>query len=592
MESIVMSSKAVSDIKDPVLKGLVQDIATITQAEMLQAIASAKKPTAKSRKAVSPHFAEFEETYRNAAEPDKVRLGKMAKKINSASFRKNAEKLGLNLSLETPVLSQINYEKAFGHLKGKGEQLAKKLDMAGHQTVVPFTAFPDEETEQLINRIKKADPEADDYADYLNLLPKDKLLELYEREIGTAIQSRSAFLATHEPDATEITKIRRTVAEWQRRGGAGAGSSPTYRNRILKLIVTRVRCVDETEHEGVWPFEGEGIANDRIDLGAISIDPDQNTRRFGPQMVSDNFEDNREFPWRREVARFNLDAIARPYPRDFGVTMTIAEIDYGAGFANTLNEIWKHIRAIIVEVVTKIGEAIGAILGAGEVGKMIGKVVGELFALGLSEIVRIISATVEDDVFEPQSAIIRLNSQYSTFLGVDDKIGKTIRGPFRSPEQVFRYQGHGGSYLVYAVWELERVGEDGSVIDHTGQTLRITTQTGGDDLRGYNTAWFSINYSNGTTSREYLLHRGHGGGQRSEQTFALDAPVALSAIRSITVRHDGNPNWPDGYDNWNLDHLKIELIDTSNVAIHIHESSGAPLIRFTGSQRTFVAHKQ
>ncbi len=236
MESIVLSQKAMSDVKDPVLKGLIQDITTVMQAEMLQAINSAKKPTENSRKAVSAHFAEFEETYRQLPAPDKTRVSKMAKRLNSAALRKNAEKLGIDFRQPVPASEQINYEKAFGHLKGKEAQLAEKLDMVGHQTVVPFTAFPDEETEQLINRIKKADPEADEYADYLNLLPNDKLIELYEREIGTKIQSRSAFLETHEPDATEVTKIRRTVSEWQNR--AGAGPSPTYRNQMLKLIVT------------------------------------------------------------------------------------------------------------------------------------------------------------------------------------------------------------------------------------------------------------------------------------------------------------------------------------------------------------------
>ncbi len=585
MESVVFSKKAMSDVKDPLLKGLVQDISTIMQVEILQSINAAKKSTTSTRAMAGAKFAEFEETYRKLPDVDKARVSKMAKRLNTATLRKNAEKLGIDLNQSIPASQQINIEKAFGHLKGKEKQLAQKLDLVGHNTVVPFSAFPDEETTLLINRIKKADPEADTYADYLALLPKDKLVELYEREIGAKIQTRSAFFETHEPTTEEVTKIRRTVAEWQKRGGAG--DTAKYRNQLLKLIVTRVRCVDETEHDGF----GEGIANDRIDLGAVSVNPDSRLSVFGPQMVSDNFEDNREFIWNREVARFNLDALAKGYPRDFAVTLTIAEIDYGAGFANTLNEIWRHVRAGIVELVTKIGEVIGTIIGSGEAGKFIGKIVGELIALGLGELIAVVGRAVQDDVFNPQVAVIRLASKYSTFLGVHDK--ETVPGPFRSPEQEFAFEGFGGSYRVYAVWEMERIAEDPKdTIVHTGNVLRIATQTGGDDLRGYNHAFFSINYTNGTSSREYLLHRGHGGGQRSEQNFTLDAPVTLSGIRSITIRHDGSPNWPDGYDNWNLDHLKIQLVTTASTPITIHESSGAPLIRFTGDRRTFVALKQ
>lgn len=585
MESLILSQKSMADVKDPVIKGLIEDISAVMQAEILQAIQAVKKTTTSSRSAVGSNFVEFEQSYQQLSSDEKTRVNKLAKRLNTVTLRNRIKKLGLDLNKDVLASEQIDFQKSFAHLKGQEAILANKLDTIGQSTVVPFTQFPDEETTELINRIKTLDKDAEGYADYMALLPKDKLIELYEREMGS-IQNRSNFFKTHEPDTTEITKIRRTVAEWQKRA---PGDTPKYRNRFLKLIVTRVHCIDETEHEGAWPFEGEGIANDRIDLGAISIGPNGRTRSFGPQMVSDNFEDNRQFIWNREIARFDIASFGPSYPKDFGVTVAISEIDYGAGFANTLNEISVYIRRGVVELLTKIGEVIGSILGSGEVGKFIGKIVGDLLALALGELINIIGRAVQDDVFQPQVATIRLDNMYSTFNGVLDK----IPGPFRSPEQVLPYAGFGGAYRVYCVWELEREAEVGTLpINHTGNILRITTQTGGDDLRGYNTAFFSINYTNGTSSREYLLHRGHGGGQRSEQNFTLDASVTLSGIRSITIRHDGSPNWPDGYDNWNLDHLKIALINTAGTPITIHESSGAPLVRFTGDTRRFVANKQ
>jgi hypothetical protein len=585
MQSIVFSNKSMADIKDPVIKGLVEDISTIMQAEFTQAVQDVKQPEGKkTRRAVSAHFEEVATAYRQMSTEDKTRFNKMGRKLNSASLKRNTQRLGIDLSKDIPASEQVDVSKHFAHLKGKAALITEKLDAIGHTVVVPFVAFPDPATSSLIQKIKAADPEANKYADYLRLLDKNKLVELYEREAGT-IAEPEAFLETHEPDASEITKIKRTVAEWQRR--ERGGNPPKYKNNRLKLIITRVRCVDETEHEGAWPFEGEGIANDRIDLGAINIAPNGRTTRFAPQMVSDNFEDNREFVWNREIARFDLSS--QTYPANYASTITISEIDYGAGFANTLNEIWGKIRNVIVEVVTKIGEVIGTILGSGEAGKFVGKIVGELVTLGLSELISIVGRAVQDDVFDPRALTIRLDSPYSTFSGVVDK----VPGPFRSPEQELIFEGFGGSYRVYAVWELERISEGTTApIEHRGQVLRITTQTGGDDLRGYNHAFFTINYTNGTSSREYLLHRGHGGGHRSEQNFPLDTSIALSSIRSITIRHDGSPNWPDGYDNWNLDHLKVALITGEGAAITVHESSGAPLIRFTGSVRTFVAHRQ
>lgn len=590
MKSLSFSQKSVEDVKDPVIKGLISDITTIMQAELLQTLNDVRQKEPQTQSESSERAEALSENYKKLSAEDRTRLNKMARKLNTAAMRKNAGRLGIDMAKPVAASKQVNIEKTFGHLKGKEQAIAEKLSLIGRQSVVPFTALPDEEVEQLVNRVKQADPVNGTYADYLHLLPKDKLIELYERETGS-IQNTEAFFAEHQPDAAEAEKIRRTVMEWQQRGarGAAGGGAVKYRNRYLKFIVTRVRCIDETEHEGVWPFEGEGVANDRIDLGAVNVNANLRTTNFGPEMVSDNFEDGRFVIWNREIARFDLSALSNPYPRDFNTTLTISEIDYGAGFAATLGEIGRYIRTGVVELVTKIGEMLGAMVGSAEAGKFIGKIVGELLALGLGELINIISRAVQDDVFRPQIASIRLDSPYSTFMGVIDK----VPGPFRSPEQEFVFDGFGGSYRVYGVWELEREAEAGTPpVNPTGRTLRITTQTGGDDLRGYNTASFSINFTNGTASREYLLHRGVRAGERHVQNFELDENIGLLQVRGITIRHDGSPQWFDSYDNWNLDYFKAELLPNPSSAVTIHESSGMPLIRFTGDIRTFFARKQ
>ena len=73
--------------------------------------------------------------------------------------------------------------------------------------------------------------------------------------------------------------------------------------------------------------------------------------------------------------------------------------------------------------------------------------------------------------------------------------------------------------------------------------------------------------------------------------MAIDRVVsAVSEIQSITIRHDGSPragNPFDGYDNWDLQGIRVALVFAGNVERNvINPIPATPLVRFTGAFRT------
>ncbi len=121
-------------------------------------------------------------------------------------------------------------------------------------------------------------------------------------------------------------------------------------------------------------------------------------------------------------------------------------------------------------------------------------------------------------------------------------------------------------------------------------TLKVFLTTGSDDLRGGNSAYLTVNYTNGTSSPEFNL--GGGFGQNSLKTVPINLGNALadvSEIKSITVRHDGSPRAGqpfDTYDNWDMQSIRIALVFTTGVERNVINKNGNPLVRYTGQLRT------
>ncbi len=121
-------------------------------------------------------------------------------------------------------------------------------------------------------------------------------------------------------------------------------------------------------------------------------------------------------------------------------------------------------------------------------------------------------------------------------------------------------------------------------------TLKVFLNTGSDDLRGGNNAYMTVNYTNGTTSNEFDL--GGGFGQNSVRTIPVNLGkelTTISEIKSITIRHNGNPrsgNPFDSYENWDLQSIRAALIYPDGVERNVINLSGNPLVRYTGDMRT------
>lgn len=120
----------------------------------------------------------------------------------------------------------------------------------------------------------------------------------------------------------------------------------------------------------------------------------------------------------------------------------------------------------------------------------------------------------------------------------------------------------------------------------TVMSLKLTT--GGDDLRGGNNAYITVNYSNGTTSKEYTLGGGFANGSTVNKNVTLDRLLNnISEISNVIIRHDGAPragNPFDTYDNWDLKSINVTFgIGREKVCFATY--SGNPEQRFTGNFR-------
>ncbi|WP_148649969.1 hypothetical protein [Nostoc sp. NIES-3756] len=96
--------------------------------------------------------------------------------------------------------------------------------------------------------------------------------------------------------------------------------------------------------------------------------------------------------------------------------------------------------------------------------------------------------------------------------------------------------------------------------------LQVQIGTGSDDLRGGNTAFINLILVNGDVLAEQILSTGLSSNSTATSLITFSQTVNASQIRSIRIRHDGNPrsgNPFDTYDQWDLRSLRVSLTDGS-----------------------------
>jgi hypothetical protein len=116
--------------------------------------------------------------------------------------------------------------------------------------------------------------------------------------------------------------------------------------------------------------------------------------------------------------------------------------------------------------------------------------------------------------------------------------------------------------------------------------LRLTIRTGGDDLRSGSQAFCTFR-TNSRLFRSWALNNSANWGNGSTNVIETTVPPATTALTICTLQFLPGSSGPlDTGDNWNVDYIKLELINAEGNKT-LAEHSGGPIVRFTGSTREY-----
>lgn len=302
-----------------------------------------------------------------------------------------------------------------------------------------------------------------------DLASDKRIATLHENLFDTEIDAEAARLDARAAITTAIPAlaidpaVARIFAERTRRlegidwneiftgfNGEGSGDEvdddtpPIQLNRGLRFRLHKVKCVDETNPE--WP------GDDEIAAGGVAVNWDEASSKINEFRVGNSFDDGevKNYSPPRILKNFSLDGAT--YPADFLVMMALAEKDSG-GMSSFIDELWKAIKDEVQLILTAVGAAAGLAAGAyigGTVGTAIGGPLGAIIGVAagaiLGALIGWLISALKDDIFEPQSAALRLPTRDSTFAG----------GSLVSPVMSLNFEDHGGYYRAYYSWEITR----------------------------------------------------------------------------------------------------------------------------------------
>lgn len=220
--------------------------------------------------------------------------------------------------------------------------------------------------------------------------------------------------------------------------------------KMLSLYVTNLLCEDESEHEGVWPFQGEGIANDAIRLSTMITVKRGIQEPIQEQLpvlnLGNNYQDGTNVALNQQIYSIPLNSL-EDYPIAVSAVMVLGEEDWGGNFdaqvRNTITEIAQQAKsAVSAAVTTAAGGLIGASFGSfgGPIGIGIGAAAGALISL-LAEGVN----SLESDVWPPEDIALVVTAD--------------AKSTVHSGQILFRdkpnFRNLGGQYRLTYEWRLE-----------------------------------------------------------------------------------------------------------------------------------------
>lgn len=126
-------------------------------------------------------------------------------------------------------------------------------------------------------------------------------------------------------------------------------------------------------------------------------------------------------------------------------------------------------------------------------------------------------------------------------------------------------------------------------VNTANAALQFIIKTGGDDLRQNSVATVTVRFANGSSST-YQLNRLNNWPNGSTRTVNINLPQGTrpTDISGITLNFASGSSGPfDTGDNWNVDQVEVKYSCYNISATTIAFGRGTPLVRFTGSTRTY-----
>lgn len=215
----------------------------------------------------------------------------------------------------------------------------------------------------------------------------------------------------------------------------------------LRLMLTRIKCVDETDPESRGIFSGADC--DKMALGGVAIGEKGETRRIGEERIGTFCEDGHEKSLRRRrYATFNLrnsDGQGQnAWPEKYYVNLYLAEKGRG-GFADLLGKVYEEVDGKLKEKLEEWTRD-----GLDELSrKGIENIIVEAAVMALDKIVEWIRGVWGDDIFPPETVHCTIpgpGARWRASSGTCDR--------FSSPRRQVRFYGHDGQYNIEYYWKV------------------------------------------------------------------------------------------------------------------------------------------
>lgn len=220
--------------------------------------------------------------------------------------------------------------------------------------------------------------------------------------------------------------------------------------KMLSLYVTNLFCVDETEHEGVWPVQGEGVANDAIRLSAMVTVKRGNGEPAQEQTpvfnLGDNYQDGTNVALNQKIFSLPLTSLA-DYPVAVSAVLVLGEEDWGGNFdGNVRSTITAVAQQAKSSVTTAVASAAGGAIGTafGPFGTLIGAGIGAAAGELISLIGQGINS-LESDVWPPEDIALVATADANSIV-------HTGQVQFRDKPN---FRNLGGQYRLTYEWRLE-----------------------------------------------------------------------------------------------------------------------------------------